>query len=126
MGLEILEHILGGLAAGLELAHVVITPKDKTIQANAIAAIQKACIHTRSFIRREGYVPNAELSDLWIDAMEKSIIAKLGDDLPEYLMIKAQYWGDPTPWLQNEASLSLVPKLNDLDQKCTILLSAMK
>lgn len=126
MGLDILKEITGVLDAAVGLLQKLSVKSKKKEYADAISAIQTATIATPKFIRESRYIENTVLSTLWIDAMNKTINAGIGDDLPRYLMDKAKFWGDPQVWLANPTSLTLVPKLNDLDQKCEMLLIELR
>ena len=99
---------------------------DPKATIEAITAIQKATIKTRNFITDHGYKRNEELTDLWHNALNKVVAANIDEGLPEYLYQKARFWGEPQDWIKNPQSLELVPKLKDLDEKCTILLVKLK
>lgn len=86
--------------------------------AEALTSINQAILETRCFIKNDGFKDNAKLSGLWHDALNKSITAGLKDGLPEYLYNKANFWGSPEEWLRNDASMEIVPKLNDLRKLC--------
>jgi len=90
----------------------------RTKLAEALTSINQAVLETKKFIRNEGYTDNTDLSRLWHDALNKSIAADLKDGLPEYLYHKADFWGEPKEWLNNHASLEIVPKLQDLKKLC--------
>lgn len=99
---------------------------DPKATIEAITAIQKATIKTRNFITDHGYKRNEELTDLWHNALNKVVAANIDEGLPEYLYQKARFWGEPQDWIKNPQSLELVPKLKDLDEKCSILLVKLK
>jgi hypothetical protein len=88
----------------------------------AVRAIQTAANQTRTFIKAEGYVTNDNLSDLWLQAMEKATIAKLDNQLSFYLLQKSKFWNDPQLWIENPDTMSLIPTLNQLDQECEMAL----
>jgi hypothetical protein len=94
------------------------TIEKRTRLAEALTSINQAIIETKRFIRDEGYFDNTELSKLWHEAFNKSVAADLEDGLPEYLYHKADFWGDPQEWINNPASLEIVPKLRDLKRLC--------
>lgn len=102
------------------------SPIDRKATIEAITSIQKATIKTRNFITDSGYQRNEELSDLWHDALNKAIAARLGDHLPDYLYQKAKFWGEPSDWLNEPDTLRLVPKLGQLDETCEMLLLKLK
>lgn len=83
-----------------------------------MTSINQAILETKKFIKKQGYTDNTDLSKLWHEALNKSIAADLKDGLPEYLYHKADFWGEPKEWLENRASLEIVPKLNDLKSMC--------
>lgn len=99
---------------------------DPKATIEAITAIQKATIKTRNFITDHGYKRNEELTDLWHNALNKVVAANIDEGLPEYLYQKARFWGEPQDWIKNPQSLELVPKLKDLDEKCSMLLVKLK
>ncbi|GAB5473771.1 MAG: hypothetical protein Mars2KO_18700 [Maribacter sp.] len=89
--------------------------------SSALISIQQASIETRNFIDNKGYQPNMDLSKLWNDALKKSIDADL-KNLPRLLRNKAKFWGKPQDWLNEKASMELVPKLAYLNDQCDMLL----
>jgi hypothetical protein len=99
--------------------------KDRKALVEAITSIQIATIKTRNFIKEKGYEQNEELSELWLDALNKVALAKIHDDLPGSLHSKAKFWGQPKDWIKNPETLKLVPKLNYLDEKCEMLLKQL-
>jgi hypothetical protein len=113
-----------------EIAKKIITgpwdKQDRKAIAEAITSIQFATIKTRNFFEEVGYKKNEDLTKLWHDALNKVIVANIHDDLPRYLYHKAKFWGQPKDWLSNPATLELVPKLNELDEKCVMLLQQLK
>lgn len=94
------------------------TTEKKTRLAEALTSINQAILETKKFIKNEGYIDNTELSRLWHEAFNKSVAAELKDGLPEYLYHKADFWGEPQEWINNPASLEIVPKLRDLKHLC--------
>lgn len=100
--------------------------QDRKAIVEAITSIQFATIKTRNFIEEKGYKKNEDLTILWHDAMNKVVVAKIHDGLPEYLFSKAKFWGQPKDWLSNPDTLVLIPKLNDLDEKCAMLLQQLE
>lgn len=99
---------------------------DRKAISEALISIQIATIKTRNFIQETGYQKNEDLTVLWHDALNKVIAARIDDGLPDYLYQKAKFWGQPKNWLDHPSSLELVPKLNDLDEKCEMLLQRLK
>jgi hypothetical protein len=104
----------------------VIRPQDKVKVSEAITAIQRAVIRTRSFIANSGFAESTELSDLWLEAMNKVVVARISNGLPEYLYHKARFWGRPQDWLRNDTSLELVPLLDEIEEECNGLLELLK
>jgi len=88
----------------------------------AVTAIRLASIETKAFIEEKGYQPNLVLVRLWHDALNKCAEAGLRGELPEYLYSKAEFWGQPSEWLENHITLELVPKLDYLKKACDDLL----
>ena len=94
------------------------TLEKKIKLSEALTAINQAILETNKFIKNKGYYENTDLSSLWHEALNKSIAAELKDGLPEFLYHKADFWGEPKVWLNNQASMEIVPKLNDLKNLC--------
>lgn len=98
------------------------TLEKKTKLSEALTSINQAILETKKFIKKEGYIDNTELSQLWHNALNKSVAAELKDGLPEYLYHKADFWGEPGEWLENDSSMEIIPKLNDLKMLCDEIL----
>lgn len=98
----------------------------KTKLIKALVAINQAVIQSKNFIKNDGYIDNTQLSKLWHKALKKSINAGLEDGLPEYLYNKASFWGEPSEWLNNQATLSLIPKLQELRELCDDIMHSLK
>jgi hypothetical protein len=111
---------------GQKIIKGIVSPIDRKATIRAITSIQKATIKTRNFITDNGYRRNEELSELWHDALNKAIEARLGDNIPDYLYQKAKFWGEPSEWLNEPETLRLVPKLSHLDETCEMLLMKIK
>jgi hypothetical protein len=94
------------------------TIEKKTKLAEALTSINQAILETKKFIKDQGYIDNTVLSRLWHEAFNKSVTAELKYGLPEYLYHKADFWGEPQEWINNPASLEIVPKLSDLKHLC--------
>lgn len=97
------------------------TLQEREAISKCLVSIQKATIKTQAFIKAEGYKPNMELTELWQDALEKSINANV-EEVPQYLFYKAQFWSEPNVWLDSPSSMELVPKLQYLRDQCEIIL----
>jgi hypothetical protein len=93
--------------------------------SEALTSLQFASIKTRNFIDNKGYEPNMNLVELWNKALNNSIKAGL-KDLPDYLHSKSKFWGNPQDWLNEPASMELVPKLNFINEQCEMLLIQLK
>jgi len=101
------------------------SPK-KQKAAKAIRAILEASSATRAFIGNAGYIRSPEIEKKWLDAMELVVEADIGEALPKYLIYKAKFWGQPEEWIYNPASLELVPKLAEIEERCDALLRLLK
>ncbi len=110
----------------LHLIATKLSKFDPKATIEAITAIQKATIKTRNFISDNGYKRNEELTELWHDALSKVVAANIDEGLIDYLYQKARFWGNPKDWIDNPTSLELVPKLDQLDEKCGMLLQRLK
>jgi hypothetical protein len=126
MGIYSLQDILFTLKELLTLAEKKREKKDKVTEA--IVSIQTAIIETRKFINENGYVPNSDLSKLWLTAFEKTEKAEIypKNEFPEYLYNKARFWGDPKVWLKEPAAMELVPTLANLEHKADSILVKLR
>lgn len=98
--------------------------QEREAMSKCIVSMQNATIQTQIFIKKEGYQPSLELTKLWQGALEKSINAKV-EEVPRYLFYKAQFWSEPDVWLDAEASMELIPKLQFLKDQCEVMLSKL-
>ena len=108
------------------LGKLFTSKEDKINISKAITSIKKAVIETKSYIEKDGYKQNTDLSALWLEAMNACVQADITGELPEYLYHKADFWGSPQDWLNNPGSLELVPKLRMLNDECDSLLVKLK
>ena len=100
--------------------------EEKERVAKALRTILSATSATRAFISNHGYVRSEALEQLWLDAMEQVVAARIGEHLPDYLVHKAKFWGQPQDWIDNPTSLKLIPRLNEIDEECEALLLLLK
>ena len=100
--------------------------EEKEKVAKAISMIMSASSATRAFIGNHGYVRSEALEKLWLDAMEQAVAAGIGEHLPDYLVHKAKFWGQPQDWIDNPTRLKLIPRLNEIDEECDALLRLLK
>ncbi len=103
-----------------------LSGQEKSKVVDAIVAIQYATNKSRNFINNVDYESNDELEKLWFDAFKKVVVAKIDENLPDYLSNKAKFWGNPQAWLNNPDTLVLIPKLNFLNDQCDMLLMKLK
>lgn len=118
--------LLDSIKEVLRIIALKLSKFDPKSTSEAITAIQNATIKTRNFISDHGYKRNEELTELWHSALNKVVAANIDEGLPDYLYQKARFWGNPKDWIDNPTSLELVPKLNELDEKCGMLLQRLK
>lgn len=92
--------------------------------ATLLIKLKKASLETRHFIEAKGYERNTDLRDLWFDAFEAANHVKhyTEENLPDLLFRKAEFWDATERWLTMPASLSLVPKLRQIEDECESLL----
>ncbi|MEQ3689967.1 MAG: hypothetical protein ABNG98_00470 [Flavobacterium sp.] len=102
----------------------VLTKKGTRIakKINAVKLMRRAINNTEAYLIKTGhnYSPNEQLSNLWNDAFEAMV--PIDKDLAWRLDDKSRFWSNPQRWIQNEGSMELVPSLNELDEKCELLL----
>jgi hypothetical protein len=99
--------------------------RDKKIEA--LTAIQKAVIATQDYYNKHGNKSNVDISNLWLEAFNKTKKAKIFDSekFADSLYQKARFWSDTGKWLIKEASMELVPLLKDIDEECNAILEIL-
>lgn len=119
---------LSTLFSGLNTANSVI---DKVLSKRgtridnkilAIACMQKAINSTEVYLTtsNQNYQPNQELSNLWLEAFVAMI--KIDKNLAVRLREKSKFWSNPYSWIENESSMELVPSLQELNEKCEMIM----
>jgi hypothetical protein len=107
-------------AISLQLQFTEFTKSGKERKVQALSSLQLAVIKTDEYLKKSGYEPNTELSQLWLDAFNQIQSANLVNDYYqiENIYHKARFWSDPKKWLKEKASMELVPKLVELQKHC--------
>lgn len=126
MAIYSLGDVLIAIKELLTLAEKERQKKDKI--TDAIVSIQTAIIETRKFIIETGYIPNSDLSVLWLDAFAKAEKAEIypKNEFPDFLYNKARFWGNPEIWLKEPTAMELVPTLTSLEDKADSILVRLR
>lgn len=116
--------LFGGVRTAEGLLDKVLSKRGTRIQSkiDAVTLMQRAINRTASHLARSGddYSPNDELSELWLAAFTAMI--KVDKQLAGRLRDKSRFWSNPQEWLWESGSMELVPTLNELNEKCDMLL----
>jgi len=114
--------LFSGIRTAESLAGKVLSKKGTRIQhkINAMEALQRAINATRVYLLENEYVPNLMLSNLWLDAF--SAMIKIDKRLAGRLRQKSKFWTDPGSWLMEDNAMELVPDLNELNEKCDLIM----
>ncbi len=88
----------------------------------AVTVMRKAINNTEAYLTRtnQDYSPNEALSNLWNDAF--AAMLPIDKDLAWKLDDKSRFWSNPQSWINNDGAMELVPSLQELDEKCELLL----
>lgn len=119
---------LGTLLSGIRTVIAVIDkvlPKKGTKIENKILAVstmQKAINHTEAYLVKSdrNFVPNENLADLWMEAF--TVMIKIDKNLASRLRQKSMFWSNPQRWLQEDTAMELIPDLQELNEKCEMIL----
>ena len=116
--------IFSGLRTANSLADRVLSKKGTRIDNKiiAVSSLQRAINATEIYLTtsNRNYVPNENLSNLWLVAFTAMI--KIDKDLASRLRQKSKFWSNPQRWLQLESTMELVPDLQELNEKCEMIL----
>jgi len=88
----------------------------------AVTLMRRAINNTEAYLTRTNhdYSPNEALSNLWNEAFGAMI--PIDKDLAWKLDDKSRFWSNPQRWIGNDSAMELVPSLQELDEKCELLL----
>lgn len=88
----------------------------------AVSTMQEAINQTELYLAESerNFVPNANLSHLWNEAFTAMIPVDKG--IAASLRQKSRFWSNPQRWINEEGAMELIPDLNELNQKCEMLL----
>lgn len=88
----------------------------------AVTLMQRAINNTEAYLTKTNhdYSPNETLSNFWNDAFASMI--SIDKDLALRLNDKSRFWSNPQRWIQNDGAMELIPSLNELNEKCDLLL----
>ncbi len=92
----------------------------------AVTCLQRAINSTEVYLTtsKQNYVPNQDLSNLWLEAFTAMI--KIDKSLAGRLRDKSRFWSNPQKWLRNESAMKLVPDLQELNEKCEMILIELR
>ena len=92
----------------------------------AVTFLQRAINSTEVYLTtsKQNYVPNQDLSNLWLEAFTAMI--KIDKSLAGRLRDKSRFWSNPQKWLRNESAMKLVPDLQELNEKCEMILIELR
>ncbi len=92
----------------------------------AVTFLQRAINSTEVYLTtsKQNYVPNQDLSNLWLEAFTAMI--KIDKSLADRLRDKSRFWSNPQKWLRNESAMKLVPDLQELNEKCEMILIELR
>jgi len=116
--------IFSGIKTADSVVSKVLSKKGTRIQnkIDAVASMQMAINATRIYLTEQNhnYAPNINLSNLWLIAFSSMI--KIDKRLAERLRQKSKFWSNPQDWLEEENAMNLVPDLNELNEKCDLIM----
>ncbi|AXT19792.1 hypothetical protein D7030_01375 [Flavobacteriaceae bacterium AU392] len=116
--------IFSGVRTANSIADRVLPKKGTRIEHKiiAISSLQRAINATETYLTQSNrnYTPNQELSELWLQAFTSMI--KIDKELAGRLRDKSRFWSNPQRWLQEDGAMELVPTLQELDEKCEMIL----
>lgn len=116
--------IFSGISTATNILDKVLPKKGTRIDDKIIAVtvLQKAINMTEAYLTQSNsnYTPNQELSNLWLEAFTAMI--KIDKNLARRLRDKSRFWSNPQNWLRQDGSMELVPSLQELNEKCDIIL----
>ncbi len=120
----VLSTIFSGIKAVEIIVESVLSKKGTRIdnKIKAVTSLQKAINTTEIYLTNsnQNYVPNQELSDLWLVAFTNMI--KIDKYLAGRLRDNSRFWSNPQSWLEEDGAMALIPSLNELNEKCGIIL----
>ena len=116
--------IFTGIQTGESLLSEILGKRGTRIQKKieAVTCMQRAINRTQIFLNQIDYVyqPNETLAELWLNAFTAMI--PVDKNIAIKLRTKSKFWSNPQEWLGEENAMELVPSLQELDQKCEMLL----
>ncbi len=115
---------LSGIRTAIAVTDKVLSKKGTRIDNKiiAVSAMQRAINATEIYLTtsNRNYSPNENLSNLWLEAFTAMI--KIDKSLAIRLREKSKFWSNPQRWLQEESAMELVPDLQELNEKCEMIL----
>lgn len=119
-----LSSLFSGIRTADSLLSRVLTKRGTKIQKKieAVSNMQRAINSTERYLVESNrhFQPNAELSEQWLIAFTSMI--SVDKVLAQRLKDKSRFWSNPQHWIQESSSMDLIPDLNELNEKCDMLL----
>ncbi|NNL15093.1 MAG: hypothetical protein HKO81_00445 [Flavobacteriaceae bacterium] len=116
--------IFSGIRTAISVTDKVLPKKGTRIndKVKAVSAMQRAINTTEAYLTRSKnhYIPNEQLSNLWLDAFTAMI--KIDKQLALSLRQKSKFWSNPQKWIKEDGAMELIPDLNGLNEKCEMIL----
>ena len=116
--------IFSGIKTAISLTDKVLPKKGTRINDKvlAVTAMQRAINATEAYLTtsNRNYSPNNNLSNLWLDAFITMI--KIDKKLAFSLRQKSKFWSNPQKWIREDGAMELVPDLQELNEKCEMIL----
>lgn len=116
--------IFSGIKTAESLLGKVLSKKGTRLQKKieAVSLMQRAINSTEIYLTNSNhtYQPNEDLSEQWLVAF--TAMLSIDKKLANRLRAKSKFWTNPQRWLLEENTMELVPDLNELDQKCEMLI----
>lgn len=119
-----LSEIISGLNFTNTILDKVLTKRGTRIakKIKAVTLMRRAINNTEAYltVTNQDYSPNEKLSNLWNEAFEA--MHPIDKDLAWKLDDKSRFWSNPQRWISEDGAMELIPSLQELDEKCDILL----
>lgn len=116
--------IFSGIRTANSLTDRVLSKKGTRIDNKilAVSSLQRAINATEIYLTtsNRNYIPNENLSNLWLEAFTAMI--KIDKELAGRLRQKSMFWSNPQRWLQEDTAMELIPDLQELNEKCEMIL----
>ena len=117
-----------GIKTAISLIDKVLPKKGTRISDKvlAVTAMQRAINATEAYLTtsNRNFKPNDNLSNLWLDAF--TAMVKIDKELAFSLRQKSKFWSNPQKWIREDSAMELVPDLQELNEKCEMILGELE